>query len=102
MPLRPGNLSSLAKARDTLCDDDSLCMQVLEQMLCALDYLAHQRLCHRDVKPENILYWHVAQGVYGFQLADFGLVNHQRFATTFCGTGYYQAPELYSEYGRFP
>ena len=34
-----------------------------------------------------------------FQLADVSLANHQQRATTFCGTGYYQAPELYPQYG---
>ncbi|KAK4113273.1 kinase-like protein, partial [Canariomyces notabilis] len=103
MPLRPGSLRSLVETRDSVpvCDDDSLCMQVLEQMLCALDYLASHGLCHRDVKPENILYWPVTQGVYGFQLADFGLANHQSLAKTFCGTGYYQAPETHILYGQF-
>jgi hypothetical protein len=28
----------------------------LEQMLSALDHLACSNMCHRDVKPENMLY----------------------------------------------
>lgn len=103
MPLRQGNLLSLAQASGRPCTDDSLCLQVLEQILCALDYLAVRGMCHRDVKPENILYWNEKDtGIYSFQLADFGLVNHQRFATTNCGTSYYKAPELYPDYGSFP
>ncbi|KAF2457520.1 kinase-like domain-containing protein [Lineolata rhizophorae] len=102
MPLRRGNLSLLIKNRERQCSEDKLCSQVLEQMLCALDYLADRGLCHRDVKPENILYWqNTAPEIYSFQLADFGLVNHQQNATTFCGTGFYQAPELY-DVDRFP
>ena len=103
MPLRLGTLRSLAQASDRPCTDDSLCWQVLEQMLCALDYLAVRGMCHRDVKPENILYGcEKDEGIYSFQLADFGLVNHQQFATTRCGTCYYQAPELHPDYGIFP
>jgi serine/threonine protein kinase len=74
-----------------------LCDQVLEQMLSALDFLAFNKLCHRDVKPDNILYDHAAGKGYHFQLADFGLSNHHSQATTFCGTSYFQAPELYTE-----
>ncbi|AEO61385.1 hypothetical protein MYCTH_2311486 [Thermothelomyces thermophilus ATCC 42464] len=100
MPLRPGNLRVLAGDKDKRCTDDSLCMQVLEQMLSALDYLADRGYCHRDIKPENILYYeHAEQGTYTFQLADFGLANHQANAGTMCGTKFYQAPELYRDYG---
>lgn len=102
MPLRTGNLSLLAKSKDKGCSNDSLSMQVLEQMLCALDNLSYHGMCHRDVKPENILYWRTGQGKYHFQLADFGLANHQQFAITVCGTGFYKAPELFPEYGKFP
>lgn len=105
MPLCPGTLRSLARASGRRSTDDGLCLQVLEQMLCALDHLAHRGMCHRDVKPENILYWPEKDkdnGIYHFQLADFGLVNHQKLATTRCGTGYYQAPELFPQYGDFP
>jgi serine/threonine protein kinase len=65
-------------------------------MLRALDYLAFQNVCHRDVKPDNILFRHLGEQRYHFQLADFGVANHRNLATTFCGTPYYQAPELYS------
>ena len=102
MPLRPGNLSSLANTQDRPCTDDQLCVKVLEQMLAALDYLALNDICHRDVKPENILYWVSTDSRgYTFQLADFGLANHRLLARTKCGTGYYEAPELYPEYGTF-
>jgi len=101
MPLRMGNLRSLArnKAR-SLEDNNGLCKAVLEQMLSALDYLACQGMCHRDVKPENILYWHNEDRCH-FELADFGLANHCHLAVTKCGSSYYEAPELYPEYGKF-
>lgn len=95
-PLRPGTLRQLAKDANRDCDAESLCMQTLEQMLMALDCLVHHNLCHRDVKPDNILYYpKKARGQYHFELADFGLVNMQQWATTICGTPFYLAPELF-------
>lgn len=95
-PLRPGTLKQLAQDANRGCDAESLCLQTLEQMLMALDCLAHHNLCHRDVKPDNILYYpKKAGGQYHFELADFGLVNLPQWATTICGTPFYQAPELF-------
>lgn len=100
MPLRTGNLRSLANAPGRRWASDELSLAVLEQMLSALDHLACKDMCHRDVKPENILYWEGTDG-YTLQLADFGLSNHRHLAVTKCGTGYYEAPELHPEYGKF-
>jgi serine/threonine protein kinase len=76
-------------------------MHVLEQMLSVLDCLSCNDMCHRDVKPENILWYSTESGDYTFQLADFGLANYGRFAMIKCGTGYYETIELHPEYGRF-
>ncbi|OAQ61561.1 protein kinase, catalytic domain-containing protein [Pochonia chlamydosporia 170] len=96
MPRRKGNLKSLAEERDLPMTHQDLIFQVAEQMLSALDYLECQgSLIHRDIKPENILYSPEGEKNYLFQLADFGLANYLTLATTFCGTGHYQAPELY-------
>ncbi|KAL2257582.1 hypothetical protein VTK26DRAFT_9456 [Humicola hyalothermophila] len=93
MPCRPGSLHSLVEARPL---SDELCKQVLKEMLCALDYLAFRNICHRDVKPQNILYEVLDKdnGTYRFQLGDFGLANVCHFAETLCGTPFYQAPEV--------
>ncbi|KAI1289078.1 kinase-like protein [Xylaria venustula] len=77
MPLREGSLTSLIKTTP-IPDYNDFCLCVLRQMLSALDYLASESLVHRD-------------------LADFGLAHHRSLAKTFCGTGYYQAPELWPE-----
>lgn len=94
MSLRDGALNSLAKSPDSTLSRDKLSLAVLQQMLCALDYLASLNLVHRDVKPDNILYARLGPGRYLFQLADFGLAHHLSLAKTICGTGYLQAPEL--------
>lgn len=93
MPLRTGSLTSLAKSPPTDFDYEELCINAMGQMLSALDYLACENLIHRDVKPDNVLY-SLLNSRYLFQLADFGLANYHPLATTICGTGYYQAPEL--------
>ncbi|KAI3318579.1 kinase-like domain-containing protein [Xylariaceae sp. AK1471] len=75
----------------------SLCLY--GKMLSALDYLASENLVHRDLKPDNILYYKLPdKSGYQFQLADFGLANHLSLAKMVCGTGYYQAPELHPEF----
>jgi serine/threonine protein kinase len=94
MPLRSGSLTSLANSPPPDIDYEQLCFMAMGQMLSALDYLASENLIHRDVKPDNVLY-SLLNGRYLFQLADFGLAHHRSLATTFCGTGYYQAPELW-------
>ncbi|KAM4065197.1 kinase [Hirsutella rhossiliensis] len=95
MPLRDGSLTSLAKSLSLSTESESLSLVVLEQMLAALDYLANENLIHRDVKPDNILYSKLSEGGYHFQLADFGLTHHHSLAKSPCGTGYFQAPELW-------
>ncbi|MCJ1472063.1 hypothetical protein MMC13_000708 [Lambiella insularis] len=97
MPLCNGNLTSLAESVSAY-EHDTLCTLVLEQGLCGLDYLASEKLIHRDIKPDNILYCKLGEGQYLFQLADFGFARHHSLATTHCGTGFYQAPELWPAY----
>lgn len=97
MPLREDSLTSLVKTKP-ITDYRQLCLDILGQMLSALDYLANNNLVHRDLKPDNILYYTLPNdGSLHFQLADFGLAHHRSLAKTFCGTGYYQAPELWPE-----
>ena len=95
MPLRHGSVTELVKTTP-IPDNAEFCCAVLRQMLSAIGYLATKNLVHRDVKPDNILYYKPpGNSGYHFQLADFGLANQHSLATTVCGTGYYQAPELW-------
>ncbi|KJZ74044.1 hypothetical protein HIM_06493 [Hirsutella minnesotensis 3608] len=97
MPLRDGTLGSLVKSHNSHVplNRESVSLAVLEQMLGALDYLANANIVHRDIKPDNILYSNLGNGYYHFQLANFGLANYRSIAQTFCGTGYFQAPEFW-------
>ena len=67
----------------------------LHQMLLALDFLALQGIVHRDVKPENILFSHSAEGPgLHFRLTDFGVGKLEKDAYSRQGTDWYMAPEI--------
>ncbi len=94
MPLRSGSLHDLMKGRRRAART-KLCMQVLPQMLCALDCLDSHKMCHRDVKPGNILYsTRDDDGQYLFQLADFGMSRLHGIKGVQEGTRIFWAPEV--------
>src|SRR5262249_33724384 len=68
---------------------------LFEQAGAALDYLHHQNVSHRDVKPQNIL---LLQGYA--KVADFGLARgHEHDTTTIgaeVGTPLFMAPEVWN------
>ena len=70
--------------------------QILCQLTSALKYL-HTRtpsIAHRDIKPENILVVErTIDGIY-VKFADFGLSKAGDELTTYCGTPFWQAPEI--------
>lgn len=65
----------------------------LQQMLSALDFLAHQEIVHRDVKPDNILFSKNGPE-YHFRLADFGVGKLTKYAYSCQGTNWCMAPEI--------
>jgi serine/threonine protein kinase len=75
--------------------DDNTLEQLLREMLEVLDYLAFRGLCHRDVKPDNILYVPINNHECIFQLADFGFANQKDLAQTYCGSPMFMVPEMY-------
>lgn len=71
------------------------CREITWQVLRGLEFIHRNRMIHRDVKPENILY--SKEGVA--KLCDFGfarpnsIINGEVF-TDYVATRWYRAPEL--------
>lgn len=71
-------------------------VQYMREAAEALDYLNHQGLLHRDVKPENILLLEGHAKVADFGLARLSRNQKEQFTATFCGTPHYMAPEVWA------
>jgi serine/threonine protein kinase len=65
-------------------------------MLSGLEYLHNQGICHRDMKPENLLY----NEDFILKVADFGFAstlagkNGDGLLRTVLGTESYMCPEI--------
>ena len=74
---------------------------ILSQVVVGLGYLHGQKIIHKDLKPNNILYQHKEDNIILFKLCDFGysrkmLQGRDEFKTTGNrGTDGFIAPELF-------
>jgi len=101
---------SIAKSKEKICkleredsehkeQDREVLRFYLRDLVSGLSYLHSQRICHSDIKPENILIGH--DGV--LKLADFGLSKILVQGQSRCifnqkdGTPAFQAPECLNE-----
>lgn len=69
---------------------------VFSQICAGLAYLHSKDICHRDLKPDNVLL--TADGTA--KISDFGLARHansqlENNFRTYCGTPHYFAPEMF-------
>ncbi|ORY02520.1 Pkinase-domain-containing protein [Basidiobolus meristosporus CBS 931.73] len=90
-----GDLLAYITEKGTL--PESECKSLFHQICLALQYLHHQGITHRDMKPENILM--TDQEKNTIKISDFGLakvVSEQSILQTMCGTLTYLAPEIMS------
>lgn len=76
-------------------DSEDEFKRIIFQILITLRYIHQKKICHRDVKPENILYNKVNQSI---KLIDFGISKkieergRKRDMLTPTGTPFYRAP----------
>lgn len=75
--------------------DEAEGAEIARQICLAVAYLHSQGVCHRDLKPDNILI--TAGETPLIKVSDFGLakmVDAATFLKTACGTPSYLAPEV--------
>ncbi|GAA5991765.1 hypothetical protein JCM10908_001130 [Rhodotorula pacifica] len=71
------------------------------QLMSAVAHLARFRICHRDIKLENIMLWRDEDGEISTKLIDFGMAAYQpegELLTMSCGSPHYAAPEIMEGY----
>ncbi|PXF45983.1 putative myosin light chain kinase [Gracilariopsis chorda] len=83
---------------------ESVAATIMSRLLHALAYLHAENICHRDVKPDNILLTaHPNDNLWATtaRLSDFGLaafVDEEAHLTDIVGTPNYLAPEIISRH----
>ena len=88
-----GTLSKWMKNHKTITENEASI--ILKQILSAVAYLHGKQICHRDIKPQNIMLSQENE-LNGIKIIDFGL-SAQNFDklmnNDYCGTYIYMAPE---------
>ncbi|XP_053202804.1 serine-rich adhesin for platelets-like isoform X2 [Panonychus citri] len=86
-----GELYEYVSDRKVLSDNEA--RRLFRQIATAVYYCHKNKVCHRDLKLENILLDHNGNA----KIADFGLSNvfdEKHFLNTFCGSPLYASPEI--------
>jgi len=97
--LPAGSIAESSATIDAIEDDDGVLRLYMRDMVSGLAYLHSQRICHSDIKPENILIG--TDGV--LKLADFGLSKFLSWGQSRKvfnkkeGTPAFQAPECLND-----
>ncbi|XP_064117955.1 serine/threonine-protein kinase H1 homolog [Macrobrachium nipponense] len=91
-----GDLFDKIMARGPFSERDAV--KALKMVLEGVKYLHNLGITHRDLKPDNLLYYHPGTDSR-LMITDFGLAHTRKSAddvlmSTICGTPEYVAPEI--------
>lgn len=81
----------------TRCLRDDQMLEVMVQVITALDYIHSKGVVHRDIKPDNIMFTRSHDGRLTLKIIDFGLAAPEDGPEPLrapAGTNYYLAPEV--------
>ena len=91
--LKYGNLETWMKKNKNISEEDASI--IIKQVLSAIAYLHQNQICHKDLKPENIMFSR-ENDISSIKIIDFGL-SLQNFdslcLSDYSGTLIYMAPE---------
>ena len=92
--IKYGTLKEWIKRKEKISEEEA--STIIGKILSAIEYLHRKRICHKDIKPENIMLSR-ENDLSSIKIIDFGLSkrNFDKFINyDYSGTYIYMAPEL--------
>jgi len=91
--LKYGTLENWMKTHKNISEEEA--SLIIKKVLSAIAYLHQNQICHRDLKPQNIMFAR-ENDLSSIKIIDFGLSLQNvdsLFNSDYCGTLIYMAPE---------